>query len=110
MVMVIRYVPGCYIDDFIDCLIKCIEDSKAIGESFNIGNSRAVFTTIGLAQTVCRVLNSSSKIVFKPALSAEIELRIPSVKKSYDVLGFKAKIGIDEGIIRTAKWIKAHLL
>ena len=40
-------------------------------------------TTYGLAQTVCRVLNSKSKIVFKPALSAEIELRIPSVDKAH---------------------------
>jgi UDP-glucose 4-epimerase len=100
----------CYVDDFVDCLIRCIHDPKAIGESFNIGNSRAVFTTIGLAQTVCRVLNSTSKIVFKPALSAEIELRIPSVKKAFDVLGFKAKIGIEEGILKTAKWIESNLL
>jgi UDP-glucose 4-epimerase len=28
----------CYVDDFIDCLVRCIEDPKAIGQSFNIGN------------------------------------------------------------------------
>jgi len=100
----------CFIDDFIDCLMRCMEDPKAIGESFNIGNSRAVFTTIGLAQTVCRVLKSSSKIVFMPALSAEIELRIPSVKKAFDVLGFKAKVDIEKGIVETAHWIEGNLL
>jgi UDP-glucose 4-epimerase len=100
----------CYVDDFVDCLMRCIEDPKAIGESFNIGNSRAVLTTYGLAQTVCRVLNSSSKITFKPALSAEIELRIPSVEKAHDILGFKAKVDIDEGILKTAEWIKKNLL
>jgi len=96
----------CYIDDFVECLLSCIEDEKAIGESFNIGNSRAVVTTYGLAQTVCRILNSESKIIFKPALSAEVELRIPSIEKAYRILGFKAKIMLDEGIKRTAKWIK----
>ena len=96
----------CYIDDFVDCLMQCIERPAAIGESFNIGNSRAVMTTYGLAQTVCRVLNSQSKIVFKPALSAEIELRIPSVEKAYNILGFKAQIDIDEGIKRTADFFK----
>ena len=100
----------CYIDDFIECLLKCIEYAEAIGESFNIGNSRAVFTTIGLAQTVCRVLNSKSRIVFKPPLSADVELRIPSVEKAFKVLGFKAKIDVNEGIIRTAEWIKDNLL
>lgn len=96
----------CYVDDFVTCLLQCIENPKAIGESFNIGNSRAVMTTIGLAETVCRVLNSHSRIVFKPALSAEIELRIPAVEKSYKLLGFKAKIDLEEGIIRTAEWLK----
>jgi len=100
----------CYVDDFVDCLMECIENPKAIGESFNIGNSRAVITIYGLAQTVCRVLNSKSKIIFKPALSADIELRIPSVEKAFKILGFKAKVGLDEGILKTAEWIEKNLL
>lgn len=99
----------CYVDDFVDCLIECLENPKAVGESFNIGNARAVVTTYGLAQTVCRVLGSNSKILFKPALSAEVELRVPSVEKSFQLLGFRAKINMDEGIIKTAEWIKGHL-
>ena len=96
----------CYIEDFIDCLMCCIKNPKAIGESFNIGNPRAVITTYGLAQTVCRVLNSRSKILFKPALSADVELRIPSVEKAYKILSYKAKINLEEGIIKTADWFK----
>jgi UDP-glucose 4-epimerase len=96
----------CYVDDFVDCLIRCIEDPKAIGESFNLGNARAVMTTLGLAQTVCRVLGSTSKISHKPALSADIELRIPSVTKTEELLGFKAKVDLEEGISKTAEWFK----
>ena len=96
----------CYIDDFVECLIKSIKEPSAIGESFNIGNSRAILTIFGLAQTVCRVLQSTSKIVFYPILSADIELRIPSVEKAEKVLGFRAGIDIEEGIIRTAEWVK----
>jgi UDP-glucose 4-epimerase len=96
----------CYVDDFVDCLIRCIEDPKAIGESFNIGNARAVITILGLAETVCRVLNSKSKIVFDPPLSADIAIRIPSVEKAKEVLGFKAKVDLEEGIQRTADWMK----
>lgn len=99
----------CYVDDFVDCLIECLENPKAVGESFNIGNARAVVTTYGLAQTICRVLGSSSKILFKPALSAEVELRVPSVEKAHQLLGFRAKVNMDEGIIKTAEWIKGHL-
>lgn len=98
----------CYVDDFVDCLIRCVEDPKAIGHSFNIGNARAVITILGLAQTVCRVLNSNSKIVFEPPLSADIAIRIPSVEKTKEILGFKAKVDLEEGILNTAKWIKDH--
>jgi len=97
----------CYVDDFVDCLMMCIENPLAIGESFNIGNARAVITTLGLAQTVCRVLNSKSRILFREQLSADIELRIPSVDKAEKVLGFKAKVDLDEGIIRTAEYFRA---
>jgi UDP-glucose 4-epimerase len=96
----------CFVDDFVDCLMRCIDDKKAVGESFNIGNARAVITTLGLAQTVCRVLNSKSKIIFKPPLSADIELRIPSVDKVEKILGFKAKVDLDEGILRTAEYFR----
>jgi len=94
----------CYVDDFVDCLLRCIEDPKAIGESFNLGNSRAIITILGLAQTVCRVLNSKSEILFRDQLSADIELRIPSVEKAEKILGFKAKVDLDEGIKRTAEY------
>ena len=96
----------CYVDDFVDCILRCVEDPKAIGESFNIGNSRAVITILGLAQTVCRVLKSDSKIVFDAPLSADIALRIPSVEKADKLLGFKAQIDLEEGVARTAEWFK----
>ncbi len=96
----------CFVDDFVDCLIRCIENPKAIGESFNLGNARAVITILGLAQTVCRVLKSDSKIAFEPPLSADIAMRIPNVDKTFNVLGFKAKVDLEEGILKTAEWMK----
>jgi UDP-glucose 4-epimerase len=97
----------CYVDDFVDCLMMCLENEKAIGNSFNLGNARAIMTTLGLAQTVCRVLRSESKISHRPPLSADIELRIPSVEKSEKILGFKAKVDLEEGILKTAEWFKS---
>jgi UDP-glucose 4-epimerase len=99
----------CYVTDFVDCLVMCLENKEAIGHSFNLGNSRAIMTTLGLAQTVCRVLGSSSKILHKPALSADIELRIPSVEKTERLLGFKAKVDLEEGIRKTSEWLKSNL-
>ena len=99
----------CYVDDFVECLIRCIEDPKAIGESFNLGNARAVITILGLAQTVCRVLKSESKIIFDVPLSADIAIRIPSVEKTWEVLGFKAKVDLEEGVLNTAEWMKTSI-
>lgn len=99
----------CYVDDFVDCLVRCIEDPKAVGESFNLGNARAVITILGLAQTVCRVLDSKSKIIFEPPLSADIAIRIPSVEKTKEILGFKAQVDLEEGILRTAEWMKNQM-
>ena len=98
----------CYVDDFVECIMQCIHSPKAIGESFNIGNARAVITILGLAHTVCRVLGSNSKIQHDPPLSADIAIRIPSVDKSESLLGFKAKVDLDEGIERTAAWMRQN--
>jgi UDP-glucose 4-epimerase len=99
----------CYVTDFVNCLMLCLEKEDAIGHSFNLGNARAIMTTLGLAQTVCRVLGSRSKITHRPALSADIELRIPSVEKSQSILGFKAEVDLEEGISKTAEWFKSQL-
>ena len=95
----------CFVNDFVECIINCIENPKAIGQSYNIGNARAVITILGLAQTICRVLNSKSKIIFSKPLSADIAIRIPSVEKTKNELGFSAKVDLEEGILKTAQWI-----
>lgn len=100
----------CYIDDMIDGLMACLENPDAVGESFNIGNSRDITTIYGLAQTVCRVLDSKSQIVFRPPLSADIDLRIPKVDKMKLILGLEARVDLEEGIRRTSKWYKDNNL
>ncbi|CAG7656178.1 NAD-dependent epimerase/dehydratase family protein [Paenibacillus allorhizosphaerae] len=92
----------CYVNDMVDGVIHCLASPNAVGESFNIGNSRTVTTIYGLANTVIRVLNSRSKIKFIPKLSADIELRIPSTAKALELLGFEAKVDLEEGILKTA--------
>lgn len=98
----------CYVDDMVEGVLKCLEHPNAVGESFNIGNSRAVTTIYGLAEAVRRVVGSTSKIVFKDALSADIELRIPKVGKAKDLIDFEAKIDLDDGLKQTAKWIASN--
>jgi UDP-glucose 4-epimerase len=100
----------CFVDDMVDALMLALDRPEAVGESFNVGNARAVTTIFGLAEAVCRVLGSSSEIVFKPPLSADIELRIPETKKAENLLGYKAKVDLEEGIRRTADWYRVNVI
>ena len=98
----------CFVDDMVNGVMCALEHPNAIGESFNIGNARAVTTIYGLAEAVCRVVGSKSRIVFRPALSADIELRIPNVDKALERIGFAAAVDLDEGLRRTVQWIAAN--
>lgn len=99
----------CYIDDFVDGLLLAVNHPKAIGESLNIGNARAVVTIFGLAQTVVRILGSQSPIRFVKKDYADVELRVPSVSKAKELLGFEAKVDLEEGIQKTADFFRGTI-
>ncbi|RPJ28826.1 MAG: NAD-dependent epimerase/dehydratase family protein [Chloroflexi bacterium] len=96
----------CYVDDMIDGTMRCMVDPKAIGESFNIGNQRAVVTIYGLANTIVRVLDSESPIRFSRKDYVDVELRIPAVQKARELLDFEAQVDLDEGVRRTAEYYR----
>jgi UDP-glucose 4-epimerase len=98
----------CYVDDMVDGVLLALAHPKAVGESFNIGNQRAVTTIYGLANTVIRVLNSNSTVTFLRKDYVDVELRVPSVGKSRELLGFEAKVDLEEGIRRTAAYYREH--
>jgi UDP-glucose 4-epimerase len=68
-----------------------------------------VVTIYGLASTTIRVLNSKSTIRFEPARSADIELRVPAVNKAKEILGFEAKVDLEEGIAATGEFYRKEL-
>lgn len=94
----------CYVDDMVDGALLAMVHPKAVGESFNIGNQRAVVSIYGLANTVVRVLRSRSPILFTQKDYMDVELRVPLVRKAKELLGFEAKVDLEEGIRRTARY------
>ena len=98
----------CYVDDMVDGVLLVMAHPKAVGESFNIGNQKAVTTIYGLANTVVRVLDSTSPIVFSRKDYADVELRVPSVRKARELLRFEAQIDLEEGIRRTAEYYRSQ--
>ena len=65
-------------------------------------------TIYGLANTVVRVLDSTSPIVFSHKDYADVELRVPSVRKARELLRFEAQIELEEGIRRTAEYYRSQ--
>ena len=94
----------CYIDDLVDGVLLCVHKPEAIGQSFNIGNPRGTITIHGLALAVVRVTLSKSKIVHVPKTFADVELRIPNINKAKTILDYSPKVGLEEGLKRTAEY------
>lgn len=100
-----------YIDDIIDGTLAAVDSTSAIGEAFNIGNSVEV--------SIKEVIETLLKIT-NPAIGYEdfdtmqeygkkyedIIRRVPKVDKAYEVLGWKAKVQIEEGLKKTVEWSK----
>jgi len=99
----------CYVDDMVEGVLLAMENPNAIGHSFNIGNARAVVTIYGLANTILRVLDAKGGITFIRKDYADIELRVPNIEKARELIGFEAKIDLEEGIRRTAEFYRQKL-
>ncbi len=99
----------CYIDDLVAGVMLAIEKEKAVGNCFNIGNPRGTITIHGLALAIIRVAYSKSSIVYMPKNYADVDLRIPSITKAKKLLGYEPKVGLEEGLRRTATWYYAKI-
>ena len=98
----------CYVDDMVRSVLTALEHPAAVGESFNIGNARATATMTALANAVVRITGSSSPIEFHARSGADVDLRVPATDKASDLIGFTAEVDLDEGIDRTATWVREH--
>ncbi len=98
-----------YVDDMVEGLLLTLEHPAAVGESFNIGNARSAVTIFDLAQRVKRISGCNGEITFQPLHYTDVDLRIPNVAKARDVLGFEAKVELDEGLARTIDWYRERL-
>jgi UDP-glucose 4-epimerase len=99
----------CYIDDFMDALLRTLTLPQAVGETFNIGNARNTVTIYELAQRVIRLLASSSRIRFEAIDFSDIDVRVPRLRKAEEILGYRPEVELDEAIRRTADWYRGNL-
>ncbi len=99
----------CYIDDIVDGILLTLERDEAVGHSFNIGNPRATVTIYQLARTIVRLADSRSEIRFVEWPFPDVELRIPDIDKAQKLLGYKPRVELEDGLMRTIVWYREKL-
>jgi len=87
----------CYVSDNIDTCIKTMSDDAYTNEILNVGNDNEM-TILELAQTIIRLTNSESEILFMPALKeGDMKRRCPDISKMKYVLN-RELISLEEGL------------
>jgi nucleoside-diphosphate-sugar epimerase len=89
-------------------VLACLEHPDAPGQAFSIGNPRGTVTIFDLAQHIKRLSGAAGEIVFQPLHYADVELRIPNVKKAREVLGWEPAVELDDGLEKTIAWYRAN--
>ena len=92
----------------VEAVLLCLERPEAVGQSFNVGNARSTVTIFDLATRIKRISGCPGEIVFQPLTYADVEIRIPNVEKARELLGFDARVEIDDGLARTIEWYRSR--
>ncbi|OGO58322.1 MAG: NAD-dependent dehydratase [Chloroflexi bacterium RBG_19FT_COMBO_47_15] len=101
-----------YIDDIVEAFRKAAESSNSLGEVINIGSNFEI--SIGeIAKKVTAMVGRNIGVVTdskrtRPEKS-EVERLWCNNSKAKRLLGWQPKIGFDEGLGRTIKWISDNL-
>ncbi len=90
-----------YVGDVVGALIKLVQEPRAVGEVFNIGNTEEI-SILELAQRVKGLTNSRSQIVRIPYDEAyeagfeDMPRRVPDLTKIAQLVGYVPTVGLDE--------------
>lgn len=103
----------CDVSDVAEALAALLEEPKAVGECFNVGNDREISIN-ELADLVIRLTGSRSvkqHISYDEAFGRPFEdmmRRVPDIAKIKRTLGYSPKIPLEETIRRIADHIRSH--
>lgn len=97
-----------YIDDVIDANMLAME-SDVTDEVFNVASGTET-SLLGLLQAVLKVTGSPLQPEFMPERTVNpVPRRLADTRKAAEMLGFKAKVNVEEGLKQLIKWRKEVL-
>ena len=100
-----------YVGDVVRALVALIDEPRAVGQVFNIGNGEEI--SIGaLAERVKAVAGSTSEIVRIPYDQAyesgfeDMPRRLPDITKVRQLVGYDPTVGLDEILERVVEYFR----
>ena len=88
----------CFVEDLIEGLIALSRSDEH--DPVNIGNPDE-FTLLEAAETVLRVTDTSSKIVYESLPVDDPQVRKPDITRAREILGWSPKTSLEDGLRRT---------
>jgi len=98
----------CYVSDLVEGLMRAMFRPHTAGEIFNLGNT-AEHTVLEFAQTIIKLCNSSSNILFESSRIDDPERRRPDITKARTILGWEPVVSKEEGLLRTIEWFRSQI-
>ncbi len=93
-----------YIDDTVTGIMQSLEHfEKAKNTTYNLAFSEGT-TIIDLAETVKRLIKSTSKIEVGPSRTGEVIRYIADIEKAKKTFGYDPKTNFKEGIEKAVEW------
>lgn len=97
----------CYVDNLIDGMMRMMDSRDGFTGPVNLGNP-GEFTMLELAETIIRLTDSKSKIVYKPLPQDDPMQRKPVIDLARQELGWEPKVQLEEGLMRTIGYFKSR--
>ncbi len=93
-----------YVGDTADAIFRSLNKIKGY-EIINVGNSSAV-SLVELLKIIEKTLDQKAKVVSRASSKASVELTYADTKKAKKLLGWKSKVGIEEGVSKFVRWYR----
>lgn len=97
-----------FVSDVVDPLLKMGFGAEAVGHTVNIGPDDEFVTVLDLAHRIAAQLDFPLDPVFVPARPQEVHHATCSADKARRLLGYEARVKLDEGLAEMIAWIRAR--
>jgi UDP-glucose 4-epimerase len=98
-----------HVDDIADGIVTALSSPAGLNEDFNISASREL-TVAEIARIIwaaCGEDPEQFELKHLPTFAVDVQRRWPSVEKARELLGWEARIGLEDGIAATVRWLRS---